>query len=761
MKSSNRAQEPAFDENIILNGRAIDDSLLFGQKGEKGLVAVEIAEGKNSRDEVVLFFRQGEQIVEKRELFQPFIVADGKVLKDCPVEFKPKHLTGPGNLNLCALFSSWKDCLQTCKWLGEKTGLTTNAPNAPFMFFNDPVLQHMILAGRTMFRGMQFDDLRRVQLDIECVTSQGYEFCNAEREKDEIIAIALGDQSGWTEVIAGPDIDEKTILKKFVELLREKNPDVIEGHNIFNFDLPYIMERAKKHGVKLSLGRDGSLPRHRPSRFSVAERTISYDRFDIFGRHIVDTLFLVQAYDVSHRELSGYGLKDVALHFGLANKDRTYIEGSQITAEYLHNPNRVIKYVQDDIIETCNLSTLLSKSNFIQAQILPYSYQNVCVRGNATKIDALMVREYLRQMHSIPIPNLPREFEGGYTDIFVHGVVENVHHCDIRSLYPSLMLSRSLSPSNDELGVFLRLLDLLRTFRIQAKQKMQSCSSKSEKLYLDALQAAFKILINSFYGYLGFSQGHFSDYNIAGQVTEYGRSLLKTMIQWLNEHGARPIEIDTDGIYFVPPSGLTEKKLESFRKDFSKILPDGIEVEFDDKYLSMYSYKMKNYALLTYGKELIIKGAALKSRGLEPFQRYFMREMLRLKLERRDNEIPKLKKRYEQEIRERKWPVERFAKTENLQDAPATYASKRSAGKRSRSAVYELVLRSGRDYRAGDQVSYYVTGDKKSMVVHENAKLVSEWNPAQRDENIAYYVDKLDSLYKKFCDDSLQAEMDL
>jgi DNA polymerase elongation subunit (family B) len=322
------------------------------------------------------------------------------------------------------------------------------------------------------------------------------------------------------------------------------------------------------------------------------------------------------------------------------------------------------------------------------------------------------------------------------------------------------MLTRKLCPGNDELGVFLKLLDLLKTFRLQAKRKMQECNLRQQKLYFDALQTAFKILINSFYGYLGFPQGHFCDFDVAEKVTENGRSLLKLMIKWLEKHGARPIEIDTDGIYFVPPVGLTERRLVKFREDFAKSLPEGIEIEFDGEYKSMYSYKMKNYALLDNRGELVIKGAALKSRGLEPFQREFMRDLIRMKLEQRDSEIPDLKSRYEQEIKGRKWPVERFAKTENLQDAPSTYSTKRNSGKRSRSAVYELALRSEKDYRAGDQISYYVTGDKKNVAVHENSKMVTEWDPKKRDENVAYYLAKLDSLYEKFGSNSAQTELD-
>ena len=72
-------------------------------------------------------------------------------------------------------------------------------------------------------------------------------------------------------------------------------------------------------------------------------------------------------------------------------------------------------------------------------------------------------------------------------------------------------------------------------------------------------------------------------------------------------------------------------------------------------------------------------------------------------------------------------------------------------------------MRSGRDYRAGDQLSYYVTGEKKNVSVHGNCKLVSEWDPNKRDENVQYYLAKLDALYGKFGgrENSNQGELDL
>ena len=147
--------------------------------------------------------------------------------------------------------------------------------------------------------------------------------------------------------------------------------------------------------------------------------------------------------------------------------------------------------------------------------------------------------------------------------------------------------------------------------------------------HLQALQNTFKILLNSFYGYLGFGQGHFADFDAAARVTQIGRDLLKKMIDWLGAHGAKVIEVDTDGIYFVPPSSVAagvspakrkpmqptrlplQKRLHELQKGLGKELPEGIEIDFDEQFDAMFSYKAKNYALLTKDGEVVIKGASL------------------------------------------------------------------------------------------------------------------------------------------------------
>ena len=277
---------------------------------------------------------------------------------------------------------------------------------------------------------------------------------------------------------------------------------------------------------------------------------------------------------------------------------------------------------------------------------------------------------------------------------------------------------------------------------------MRAAKDPAEHNELQALQGTFKILINSFYGYLGFSQGTFNDFDLAEKVTTRGREILTLMLDFLNGAGANVIEMDTDGIYFQPPEGVTDRG--AFLKRIQNALPPGIEVELDHTYTAMFSYKSKNYALLEEDGTVSITGAALKSRGLEPFQRKFISNLVEFLLKRKFDAIPEMYHRMRGEIERREMPLPELAKSESLNDSPATYQRKLAAGTGRRSAAYELAIRSKLDFQAGDQVTYYLTGEKKKVSVVDNAKLLSEAPAGERDENVAYYLNKLDELYANY-----------
>jgi DNA polymerase I len=716
-----------------------ENTLLFGADKTQRIVAIEMGETGTVR--VHRREKDGSTTIDV-EPFHPFVWADADVA-DLGMENAEK-LAGDLRYNWLITVDSWKELIALRNGL-KKAGRS-------FFAFSDPIQHYLTATGRTLFKGLALDELKRMQLEVISLTGEGD---LAEASQSHIASIALSDNSGWEELIqvdpATPEESERDAIKRLTGLIKERDPDVIEGHDLFRFDLPYLVVRARKAKVKLDWGRSDGFLRSRPSRLQIAEKTIDYPKFAVDGRHFVDTFLLTQFYDVGMRTLSGFERIDVAQHFGFCeSSDISSLSGKELQREYQANSERFRKRAICSVLETRAIAELLTPSYFIQAQIFPYNYQDVIVRGNATRINALFLREYFRQRHGIPELPMVRSFEGGYTDIFFTGVARNVWHCDIASLYPSIMLQFDCFPQTDQLQIFRHLLTDLRNFRLETKAKMRAEKNSAQQRHLHALQNTFKILINSFYGYLGFGQGHFADFDAAARVTQIGRDLLRKMIDWLKEQGAQVIEVDTDGIYFVAPAETTPEAIERLRTSLARILPAGIEVEFDEQFDAMFSYKAKNYALLTRDGDVIIRGGALKSRGLEKFQRVFLEEMIKLIMEGKSEAIGALRDDFERQIRAGEMPIDMLMKTDTLQDSLEKYRAKIAGSARNRAAAYELALASGRAYKPGDQISYYIKTTPKKVAAYEAAKLASEFDPQNRDENTNYYVAKLDELVKKF-----------
>lgn len=689
--------------------------------------------------------------VETRQVpFLPWLLVSGKALAEAvPGAVERVGLSGSGVHDVRVQFPDLKAYRQGVDALKRLTGANPSSPQAPYRLFSDFGQQLLTLIPARLFRGLAFSELVRLQVDIETLTTPGFDFPNAERDGDEIILIAMRDSTGWEHLLAGPDLSEADMLLEMVHLVRERDPDVIEGHNLFAFDLPYIERRARRHRVRLTLGRDGSTLSSRSSRFTAGEHTTTYPRYEVYGRHIVDTLHMVQLYDVSHRDLDSYGLKAAARYFGVAAPQRTYVDASRISELYRAEPAVLRAYAMDDVRETDSLSRILLPSYFHQAQLVPLSLQNCVTRGNATRIDALLCAEYLVVGASLPTPQAPRAFQGALTEALASGVFENVWHLDVRSLYPSIIISRGLTPRVDAQGAYLRLLQDLRRFRLAAKDAARDATADRRE-HLEALQSSFKVLINSFYGYAGFPQGTFNDYDLTETVTAEGRRILQSMLDFLRARQAKVIEMDTDGLYFVPPAGQTDPA--ALAAEVQRVLPPGIEVDLDATYRAMLGYKAKNYALLAHDGSVSLTGAALKSRGLEPFQRRYIRELVSLLLTGRGREAGDLYSRYRKDLEDRVLPLADLAKREVLSTPPKTYAEELQSGSGRRSAAYELVLKSGREYRQGDAVVFYVTGDRRNVSVTDGAKLLSDAQAGVRDENIPYYLDKLEKLHEKFAE---------
>jgi hypothetical protein len=444
-----------------------ENEILFGRDSTPYITAVEF-DGKNA---VEIFYRNKNKVTSKKEAFKPFVLLEETIFMDgWEGTYEAKRLKGDAYYKYLVLLETWADLQLLLKYFKKKTGASPASVSAPFYYLNDPVHQYLLISGQTLFKEMLYGDLLRLQLDIETYCAEGYEFSNPYRDEDRITLISLSDSSGWEHVISGKEYGEKEMLEVMVEQINLRDPDVIEGHNIFNFDLVYIEARARKYKVPLTIGRNKQTIKSHPSRLNIAERTISYKKFEVYGRHIVDTYLLAQMYDVTARNLESYGLKNVARHFSVASPDRTYIDPDKLSWYYDNKPDELIKYGLDDVRETRAISEILGQSFYYQTQIFPYSFQNAIIRGNATKINSLFIREYINSGNSIPRTSPTREYSGGYTDMFLQGVINRVLYCDVQSLYPSIMLTFKYFPKVDELNIFHSLLGDLKDFRLNAKE---------------------------------------------------------------------------------------------------------------------------------------------------------------------------------------------------------------------------------------------------------------------------------------------------
>ncbi len=381
--------------------------LPFGHNIDERIVAVQQKDDSTMR----VYFRESSGVRYQDEQFYPFVLLANKESID---GLAPKHwvkkLEGEAFYQYVCAFEGWSTMWEAIRFVLDRHNRTALTKVANYNdldivhTYSDPVSQYLLQTGRTLSKGMTLDDVHRLQLDIETYASSGYRSSNANRPGDRIILIALSDNRGWQHLIDGKKLTEKEMLENLVRIISDKDPDVIEGHNIYSFDLPYILKRCELNSVAFTVGRDGSAPKSFDARTPSLERPFEYGATDIAGRHIIDTLLLVQNYDMAKRDMESYGLKYAAQYFGFAAPNRTYMKGDRISWHWDHDVRPLMNYALDDVTETRSLSELLSGTSFYLTQMLPFNYSQVVRMGSASKIESLMVREYLRQKHSIPKP---------------------------------------------------------------------------------------------------------------------------------------------------------------------------------------------------------------------------------------------------------------------------------------------------------------------------------------------------------------------
>ena len=259
--------------------------LLFGADPTPRIVAI----GLGDTGTVKIYRREedGGTSCDVKE-FHPFVWLDSDVT-DLGID--AEKLEGDLRYGWRISLNSWKELI----------ALRNGLKNAGRSFFalSDPIQHYLTDTGRTLFKNLPFEQLKRLQLEVLSFIGGETDIPDSSQPSDHIMSIAISDNTGWEELImvdpAHVEESERAALKRLTSVIKERDPDVIEGHNLFKFDLPYIVARAGKAKTKLDWGRSGGFLRSRPSRLQIAEKTIDYPKFTVDGRHFVDTFLLVPA----------------------------------------------------------------------------------------------------------------------------------------------------------------------------------------------------------------------------------------------------------------------------------------------------------------------------------------------------------------------------------------------------------------------------------------------------------------------------------
>jgi len=678
------------------------------------------------------------------EDFSPFVWAADSAVEDLVVGASVTPLAGNAAYNHLVAFEDIEDYRNFVKLKGRTGSID---------WIRQLETQYLLSHEMRLYQGMPFSQLRRMQLDIETACSEEGSFSDPKRPEDRILAIGLQCGSRLETLVLEERTDEAEarLLVQLNERFQDWDPDVVEGHNLFKFDLEYIRRRSQKLKTPTQWGRFGQKAAFRNSRLRVAERWIDYPRCDIPGRAVVDTYLLIQIHDITTRELMSYGLKDVARYMGVTPDDggsRVYIEGSEIQYQFEEDRDRFLEYLRDDLRETKGVADLLLPTYFEQTKFFPTTLQEACLRGTAGKVDLVFQEKYFHLKAACPFPSESHTFAGGYTASFKEGVFENVLHFDVASLYPSLLLLIGRNPKPDTEGVFIPMLKQLREYRLKFKKLAQETRDPALMSEYNARQSSFKILINSFYGYLGFSGARFGDADLAAEVTAKGREILQSLITFFEGAGCAPLEADTDGIYveaneyFEDPNALLQRA--------QSVLPEGIELEYDGRYEKMFCYKAKNYALYD-GEKVVVRGSAMRSRGVEPFLRDLTQKLIRFLLGASTEDPVELSRKIETEIEAEAFPVEQLAKSEILSQNPEAYRKKIESGGKPRRASAEVALRLGDKARMGDRVSYYILPKEKGQTADwQRASPLEHFDAESASYDPKYYVKKLNDWRKRY-----------
>ena len=469
----------------------------------------------------------------------------------------------------------------------------------------------------------------------------------------------------YVEVLRG----EKELLNRFVEVIKEEDPDIIYGYNTDSFDFKLIHERAEKNKVKLDLSRDGSeLKFTRRARASSAEiqGRVHIDLFN-FISNIISTQLQTEVLGLG--EVSSEILGDEKMEMQLEEIFECWRKGNvKKLAEYcLKDSELTFKLGEFFLPQILELSMLIGQTPFDVSRMTYSQLVEWYLSKRAFAMNRIIPNQ--PKYEEIKKRKMRRSYTGGFVKEPIEGLHKNIAVMDFRSLYPTIIATYNISPETFKKGNKIRgfgvpesdnwFSTLPRGFISSViedliKKRMEVKKKKSHRLHEQAL----KIIANATYGYLAFPSSKWYCYECAESAASFGRFYIKKIIKEAEDEGFRVIYSDTDSVFLTVDK--IREKIKSFLKKTNESLPGIIELDLQGFYkqgifVSTRAGKgaKKRYALID-DSGLTIRGFETVRRDWCNLAKKVQREVLRFVLEKNDiqgatnyvkNKVEKIKQR--------------------------------------------------------------------------------------------------------------------
>lgn len=398
--------------------------------------------------------------------------------------------------------------------------------------------------------------LRILSLDIE-TNPRGSELYS--------IAMQMGDEERvlivYDRPVRGAEdfTTEDALLRRFFEILREWDPDVLTGWNVVDFDLAVIQKRCRQYGLRCALGRtDDELEIRRDASFTREGRAI------LQGRLVLDGLSLVRGAFI---RLEDYKLETAAQTFLGRGKLFTGAgRHRQIEASYREDPEQLVEY---NLLDARLVSEILAKTNLVELAVQRSMLTGMPmdrVSAAIASVDSLYLFEARKRgvvAPSVSADAKSARLTGGYVMDSEPGIYRNILVFDFKSLYPSIIRTFNIDPltfaaqagadastlkapngahfRREPTGILPDLVARMAEAREGAKRAGDGVASN-----------AIKILMNSMYGVLGAGASRLFAPPVANAITGFGQSLIQFAASCARKRGHDVIYGDTDSLFVDP-----------------------------------------------------------------------------------------------------------------------------------------------------------------------------------------------------------------